>query len=88
MNPTHHRLEAALDAWPVPELSAELSARTLTRTRATLRPCSSLADALDLDRKASRAALARRLFVPVVLGAAATVLVVDTCLKIQRIFGA
>ena len=76
MNRTHDRLEAALNEWPVPELSAEIATRTLTRARA----------ALDPERRPSRGALAGRLFVPVVLGAAASVIVVETCLTIRRLF--
>jgi hypothetical protein len=78
MNPTPDRLEAALDAWSVPDLSAELSARTLSRAHAGLG---------SDDRRPSRGTRVGRLLVPAVLGVAAGVLVWDTCLKIQQIFG-
>jgi hypothetical protein len=78
MKTTDDRIEAALDAWAAAELSAVLSARTLVRARATLG---------SGERPAGAAAVVGG-FVPAALGLAATVVVADTCLKIQQIFGA
>jgi hypothetical protein len=82
MNPTDDRLAPALDAWSVPALSPAFSARTLTRARAALGPYES-----DRAQSQSRASRVGRFFVPVVLAMAASGVVVDTCWKIQRIFG-
>jgi hypothetical protein len=82
MNPTDEQIQAALDAWSVPELSEELSTRTLTRARATLG-----AEKPDGVRGSARLSLVVTACVPALLGMAAAGVVADTWVKIQKILG-